>query len=122
MSSAIITRNDGIALGLFIFNLPPAFGSALASSLKLIPTHMLTVATKIMPYMINKGPPELMPVTRAAEIPNQEFVREKPTPSTDHIEKFLFMSCEYPIAASRIASMSIVSIWLHDEDEDVCGS
>lgn len=83
---------------------------------------MLTVATKIMPYIINKGPPELMPVTRAAEIPNQEFVREKPTPSTDHIEKFLFMSCEYPIAASRIASMSIVSIWLHDEDKDVCGS
>jgi hypothetical protein len=33
-----------------------------------------------------------MPVTMAREIPNHEFVREKPTPRTDQTVKFLFMS------------------------------
>jgi hypothetical protein len=32
-----------------------------------------------------------MPVTNAVEIPNQEFVKEKPTPRTDQTEKFRFM-------------------------------
>lgn len=57
--------------------------------------------------MMSKGPPELIPVIKAAEIPNQEFVSENPTPRTDQTEKFLLMSCVYPISASLRASASI---------------
>ena len=42
--------------------------------------------------MMSMGPPEFILVMKAAEIPNHEFVREKPTARTDHTEKLRFRS------------------------------
>jgi hypothetical protein len=72
---------------------PPAFGIALASSLRVIPTQVDINASRGMPYMMSRGPPESIPVTNAAEIPHQEFVRAKPTPRTDQTLKLRRMSC-----------------------------
>lgn len=55
--------------------------------------------------MMRTGPPELMPVTRAVEIPNQELVREKPMPRMERREKLRFRGCGEPI------SVVGVSIW-----------
>lgn len=41
--------------------------------------------------MMTMGPPELMPVTRPALMPNQEFVNAKPTPNIDQTVKSFFM-------------------------------
>ena len=49
---------------------PPALGRALASSDSEMPTQVEIRAMRMMPYMIRIGPPELIPVTRAADIPN----------------------------------------------------
>jgi hypothetical protein len=54
---------------------PPAFGNALASSDREIPTHTDVLAISVIPYIIRRGPPELIPATKAADMPNQEFVR-----------------------------------------------
>jgi hypothetical protein len=41
---------------------------------------------RMIPYMTRSGPPELIPVTRPAEIPNHELVRENATPNNDSTE------------------------------------
>jgi hypothetical protein len=46
----------------------------------------------IIPYTVTTGPPELMPVTREAEIPNHELVSAKQIPKSDHLLKFLSRS------------------------------
>lgn len=45
------------------------------------------------------GPPEDIPATIEAEIPNQELVRPKPTPRIDHNEND-FLKCTSPPAAT----------------------
>jgi hypothetical protein len=77
---------------------PPAFGRALASSDNEMPTQVEIRAMRMMPYIITTGPPELIPVTRAVEIPNHELVSENPTPRTPQTEKLRFMSWTYPIS------------------------
>lgn len=61
--------------------------------------------------MRRTGPPELMPATMAAEMPNQEFVREKLTPKTDQTEKLRWRPWVYPISASLRASVSTYSLF-----------
>ncbi len=67
-------------------------GRALANSEREIPTQTDIIAIMIIPYTTRTGPPEFMPVTRAVDIPNHEFVKEKPSPRTDQTEKFRFIS------------------------------
>jgi hypothetical protein len=74
-----------------------------------------------MPYMMRSGPPELMPVIRAAEMPNHELVSEKPTPSTDQTEKFLFISWVYPISASLRASSSTEDLCIASTSGETTG-
>lgn len=65
---------------------PAAFGIALASSDNEHPIQILTSATRGIPYTKRAGPPESIPVMKAPEIPNHEFVRENPSPNIDHRE------------------------------------
>lgn len=70
----------------------PEFGKADANSDTEIPTQVEIWVMRMIPQTMRTGPPELIPVTSAAEMPNQELVREKPRPRTDHTEKLRFMS------------------------------
>ena len=79
---------------------------ALASSERLIATHVDMRATMMTPYMISAVPPLLIPVTSAAERPNQEFVRLKPTPRMDQTLNLRDSCWTYPSSARRRASSS----------------
>ena len=85
---------------------PPAVGMADESSESVMPMQYEMSAMMIIPYTINIGPPDWIPVTRDAEIPYHELVRPNPIPSTDHTEKRLF---KWAVLSEETQSRSSVS-------------
>lgn len=71
---------------------PPADGIAEDISDNVIPIQYEINAIIIIPYTINIGPPDCIPVTKDAEIPNHELVNPNPIPKIDQTEKVLFNS------------------------------
>ena len=71
---------------------PPASGIADESSPRVMAMQTEKKVTMRIPYTINNGPPDWMPVTKPAEIPYQELVKVKPIAITEKVEKVLFNS------------------------------
>lgn len=53
-------------------------------------------------------PPDLIPVTKEAEIPHQELDMQNATPINEMTPKFRLISWVYPISANLAASASIL--------------